>query len=112
MNIKHLLMDLKRIERVINETVTDEIERGLITDQAPDAISLPIDDLLGDLIIAILDDLSLSKHIVEKDIEGDKITLQIDSKRVSDLYCDLNSNWKTEVEVIKQQYFGDKGVYR
>ena len=111
MNFKHLLMDLNRIERVINETVMDEVERGLINDQAPETIKLPIDDLLGDLIIAILDDLRLPKYIVEKDVEGDKITLQIDSKRVSDIYRDLNTNWKVEAEVIKQQYFNDKGVY-
>ena len=110
MNFKHLLMDLNRIERVINETVMDEVERGLINDQAPETIKLPIDDLLGDLIIAILDDLRLPKYIVEKDVEGDKITLQIDSKRVSDIYRDLNTNWKAEAEVIKQQYFNDKGV--
>ena len=103
MNFKHLLMDLNRIERVINETVMDEVERGLINDQAPETIKLPIDDLLGDLIIAILDDLRLPKYIVEKDVEGDKITLQIDSKRVSDIYRDLNTNWKAEAEVIKQQ---------
>ena len=111
MNFKHLLMDLNRIERVINETVMDEVERGLINDQAPETIKLPVDDLLGDLIIAILDDLRLPKYIVEKDVEGDKITLQIDSKRVSDIYRDLNTNWKIETEVIKQQYFKDKGVY-
>lgn len=111
MNFKHLLMDLNRIERVINETVMDEVERGLINDQAPETIKLPVDDLLGDLIIAILDDLRLPKYIVEKDVEGDKITLQIDSKRVSDIYRDLNTNWKAEAEVIKQQYFDDKGVY-
>ena len=104
-------MDLNRIERVINETVMDEVERGLINDQAPETIKLPIDDLLGDLIIAILDDLRLPKYIVEKDVEDDKITLQIDSKRVSDIYRDLNTNWKVEAEVIKQQYFNDKGVY-
>ena len=111
MNFKHLLMDLNRIERVINETVMDEVERGLINDQAPETIKLPVDDLLGDLIIAILDDLRLPKYIVEKDVDGDKITLQIDSKRVSDIYRDLNTNWKAEAEVIKQQYFDDKGVY-
>ena len=111
MNFKHLLMDLNRIERVINETVMDEVERGLINDQAPETIKLPIDDLLGDLIIAILDDLRLPKYIIEKDVEGDKITLQIDSKRVSDIYRDLNTNWKAETELIKQQYFKDKGVY-
>ena len=111
MNFKHLLMDLNRIERVINETVMDEVERGLINDQAPETIKLPVDDLLGDLIIAILDDLRLPKYIVEKDVEDDKITLQIDSKRVSDIYRDLNANWKVETEVIKQQYFNDKGVY-
>ena len=111
MNFKHLLMDLNRIERVINETVMDEVERGLINDQAPETIKLPVDDLLGDLIIAILDDLRLPKYIVEKDVEDDKITLQIDSKRVSDIYRDLNTNWKVEAEVIKQQYFNDKGVY-
>lgn len=111
MNFKHLLMDLNRIERVINETVMDEVERGLINDQAPETIKLPVDDLLGDLVIAILDDLRLPKYIVEKDVEGDKITLQIDSKRVSDIYRDLNTNWKAEAEVIKQQYFKDKGVY-
>lgn len=104
-------MDLNRIERVINETVMDEVGRGLINDQAPETIKLPIDDLLGDLIIAILDDLRLPKYIVEKDVEGDKITLQIDSKRVSDIYRDLNTNWKAETELIKQQYFKDKGVY-
>lgn len=111
MNFKHLLMDLNRIERVVNETVMDEVERGLINDQAPETIKLPIDDLLGDLIIAILDDLRLPKYIIEKEVEGDKITLQIDSKRVSDIYRDLNTNWKAEAEVIKQQYFKDKGVY-
>ena len=111
MNFKHLLMDLNRIERVINETVMDEVERGLINDQAPETIKLPIDDLLGDLIIAVLDDLRLPKCIIEKDVEDDKITLQIDSKRVSDIYRDLNANWKVETEVIKQQYFNDKGVY-
>ena len=89
MNFKHLLMDLNRIERVINETVMDEVERGLINDQAPETIKLPIDDLLGDLIIAILDDLRLPKYIVEKDVEDDKITLQIESKCVSDAYKDL-----------------------
>ena len=111
MNFKHLLMDLNRIERVINETVMDEVGRGLINDQGPETIKLPIDDLLGDLIIAILDDLRLPKYVVEKDVEDDKITLQIDSKRVSDIYRDLNANWKVETEVIKQQYFNDKGVY-
>ena len=111
MNFKHLLMDLNRIERVINETVMDEVERGLINDQAPETIKLPIDDLLGDLIIAILDDLRLPKYIVDKYVEDDKITLQLDSKRVSDIYRDLHTNWKVEAEVIKQQYFNDKGVY-
>ena len=111
MNIRHLLMDLNRIERVINETVMDEVERGLITDQAPNVIELPIDDLLGDLIIAILDDLRLPKYIIEKDVDGDKITFKIDSKCVSDTYSDLKANWETETEVIKQQYFKDKGVY-
>ena len=104
-------MDLNRIERVINETVMDEVERGLINDQAPETIKLPIDDLLGDLIIAILDDLRLPKYIVEKDVEDDKITLQIDSKCVSDAYNDLKANWRVEADVIKQQYFKDKGVY-
>ena len=111
MNFKHLLMDLNRIERVINETVMDEVERGLINDQAPETIKLPIDDLLGDLIIAILDDLRLPKYIVEKDVEDDKVTLQIDSKCVSDAYNDLKANWRVEADVIKQQYFKDKGVY-
>ena len=111
MNFKHLLMDLNRIERVINETVMDKVERGLINDQAPETIKLPIDDLLGDLIIAILDDLRLPKYIVEKDVEDDKITLQIDSKCVSDAYNDLKANWRVEADVIKQQYFKDKGVY-
>ena len=111
MNIRHLLMDLNRIERVINEAVMDEVERGLITDQAPEVIELPIDDLLGDLIIAILDDLRLPEYIIEKDVDGDKITFKIDSKCVSDTYSDLKANWKTETEVIKQQYFKDKGVY-
>ena len=111
MNFKHLLMDLNRIERVINETVMDEVERGLINDQAPETIKLPIDDLLGDLIIAVLDDLRLPKYIVEKDVEDDKITLQIDSKCVSDAYNDLKANWRVEADVIKQQYFKDKGVY-
>ena len=111
MNFKHLLMDLNRIERVINETVMDEVERGLINDQAPETIKLPIDDLLGDLIIAILDDLRLPKYIVEKDVEDDKITLQIDSKCVSDAYNDLKANWRVEADVITQQYFKDKGVY-
>ena len=111
MNFKHLLMDLNRIERVINETVMDEVGRGLINDQAPETIKLPVDDLLGDLIIAILDDLRLPKYVVEKDVEDDKITLQIDSKRDSDIHRDLNANWKAETEVIKQQYFNDKGVY-
>lgn len=111
MNFKHLLMDLNRIERVINETVMDEVERGFINDQAPETIKLPIDDLLGDLIIAILDDLRLPKYVVEKDVEDDKITLQIDSKCVSDAYNDLKANWRVEADVIKQQYFKDKGVY-
>ena len=111
MNFKHLLMDLNRIERVINETVMDEVERGLINDQSTETIKLTIDDLLGDLIIAILDDLRLPKYIVEKDVEGDKITLQIDSKCVSDAYNDLKANWRVEADVIKQQYFKDKGVY-
>lgn len=111
MNIRHLLMDLNRIERVINETVSDEITKGLIDEKAPEEIKLPIDDLLGDFIIAILDDLDLHNVIVEKDVEGDKITLKIDSKCVSDTYDDLNANWKAETEVIKQQYFKDKGVY-
>ena len=104
-------MDLNRIERVINETVMDEVERGFINDQAPETIKLPIDDLLGDLIIAILDDLRLPKYIVEKDVEDDKITLQIDSKCVSDAYNDLKANWRVEADVIKQQHFKEKGVY-
>lgn len=111
MNFKHLLMDLNRIERVINETVMDEVERGLINDQAPETIKLPIDDLLGDLIIAILDDLRLPKYIVEKDVEGEFLTLQIDEKRCLNEYQKQISEWKAERDELVREYFTNKGVF-
>ena len=64
----------------------DEIEKGLLNEESPKIIKLPIDELLGDTIIAFLDALDLSNYILEKDIEGEFLTLQIDEKRCLNEY--------------------------
>ena len=44
---------IKYIEKTINGVVADEIEKGLLNEEAPKEIKLPIDELLGDTIIAL-----------------------------------------------------------
>ena len=70
MQVKDLPM-IGYIEKTINDVVADEIEKGLLSEESPKIIKLPIDELLGDTIIAFLDALSLSSYILEKDIEGE-----------------------------------------
>ena len=98
------------IERTINTAVMDEIEKGLLDEKAPKTIKLPVDDLLGDTIIAFLDDLSLSNYILEKDIEGEFLTLQIDEKRCLSEYQKQISEWKSERDELVREYFTNKGV--
>lgn len=100
----------KYVEKTINNAVADEIEKGLLNEEAPKAIKLPIDELLGDTIIAFLDALSLSNHILEKDVEGEFLTLYIDEKRCLNEYRVQLAEWKCEDTAIKRQYFDDKGV--
>ena len=59
LKVKDLPM-INYVERTINEIVTEEVEKGLLDEKAPKIIKLPVDDLLGDTIIAFLDVLDLS----------------------------------------------------
>ena len=109
MLVKDLPM-IKYIEKTINGVVADEIEKGLLNEEAPKEIKLPIDELLGDTIIALLDVLSLSNYIVEKDVEGEFLTLQIDEKRCLNEYQKQISEWKSERDGLLREYFTNKGV--
>ena len=100
----------KYVEKTINNAVADEIEKGLLNEEAPKAIKLPIDELLGDTIIALLDALNLSNYILEKDIEGEFLTLQIDEKRCLNEYQKQISEWKSERDGLLREYFTNKGV--
>ena len=110
MLVKDLPM-IKNIEKTINGVVADEIEKGLLNEEAPKEIKLPIDELLGDTIIALLDVLSLSNYIVEKDVEGEFLTLQIDEKRCLNEYRKQLSEWKRERDELVREYFSSKEVY-
>lgn len=102
---------IKYIEKTINGVVADEIEKGLLNEEAPKEIKLPIDELLGDTIIALLDVLSLSSYILEKDIEGEFLTLQIDEKRCLNEYRKQLNEWKRERDELVKEFFSNKGVY-
>lgn len=102
---------IKYIEKTINGVVEDEIEKGLLNEEAPKEIKLPIDELLGDTIIALLDALSLSSYILEKDIEGGFLTLQIDEKRCLNEYRKQLNEWKRERDELVKEFFNNKGVY-
>lgn len=110
MLVKDLPM-IKYIEKTINGVVADEIEKGLLNEEAPKEIKLPIDELLGDTIIALLDVLSLSNYIVEKDVEGEFLTLQIDEKRCLNEYHKQLNEWKRERDELVKEFFSNKGVY-
>ena len=110
MQVKDLPM-IGYIEKTINDVVADEIEKGLLNEESPKVIKLPIDELLGDTIIAFLDVLSLSSYILEKDIEGEFLTLQIDEKRCLNEYQKQLTEWKSERSELVNRYFNDKGVY-
>lgn len=110
MLVKDLPM-IKYIEKTINGVVADEIEKGLLNEEAPKEIKLPIDELLGDTIIALLDALSLSSYILEKDIEGEFLTLQIDEKRCLNRYRVELDGWKSERDELVKEFFSNKGVY-
>lgn len=110
MRVKDLPM-IQYVEKTINNVVADEIEKGLLSEEAPKVIKLPIDELLGDTIIAILDVLSLSNYILEKDVEGEFLTFQIDEKRCLSEYQEQLTEWKRERDELVREYFSDKGVY-
>lgn len=110
MLVKDLPM-IKYIEKTINGVVADEIEKGLLNEEAPKEIKLPIDELLGDTIIALLDVLSLSNYIVEKDVEGEFLMLRIDEKRCLNEYRKQLSEWKRERDELVREYFSSKEVY-
>ena len=110
MQVKDLPM-IGYIEKTINDVVADEIEKGLLNEESPKVIKLPIDELLGDTIIAFLDVLSLSSYILEKDVEGEFLTLQIDEKRCLNEYQKQLTEWKSERSELVNRYFNDKGVY-
>ena len=109
MKVKDLPM-INYVERTINEIVIDEVEKGLLNEEVPKTIKLPVDDLLGDTIIAFLDALDLSNYILEKDIEGEFLTLQIDEKRCLNEYQKQISEWKSERDELVREYFANKGV--
>ena len=88
-----------------------KLKKGLLNEEAPKEIKLPIDELLGDTIIALLDVLSLSNYIVEKDVEGEFLTLQIDEKRCLNEYRKQLSEWKRERDELVREYFSSKEVY-
>ena len=110
MQVKDLPM-IGYIEKTINDVVADEIEKGLLNEESPKVIKLPIDELLGDTIIALLDALSLSSYILEKDIEGEFLTLQIDEKRCLNRYRVELDGWKSERDELVKEFFSNKGVY-
>lgn len=110
MLVKNLPM-IKYVEKTINGVVEDEIEKGLLNEEAPKEIKLPIDELLGDTIIAILDDLRLSSYILEKDVEGEFLTLQIDEKRCLNEYHKQLTEWESERDELVKDYFSSKEVY-
>jgi hypothetical protein len=99
------------IERTINTAVMDEIEKGLLDEKAPKTIKLPVDDLLGDTIIAFLDILNLSNYILEKDIEGEFLTLQIDEKRCLNEYQKQDEEWENERNALNKQFLESGGVF-
>ena len=110
MKVKDLPM-INYIERTINEVVIDEIEKGLLDEKAPKKIKLPVDDLLGDTIIAFLDVLDLSNYILEKDVEGEFLTLQIDEKRCLNEYQKQDEEWKSEKDALNKYFFESRGVF-
>ena len=110
MKVKDLPM-INYIERTINTAVMDEIEKGSLDEKAPKTIKLPVDDLLGDAIIAFLDVLSLSNYILEKDIEGEFLTLQIDEKRCLNEYQKQDKEWKSEKDALNEYFFESRGVF-
>ena len=110
MKVKDLPM-INYIERTINTAVMDEIEKGLLDEKAPKTIKLPIDDLLGDTIIAFLDVLNLSNYILEKDIEGEFLTLQIDEKRCLNEYQKQDEEWENERNALNKQFLESRGVF-
>ena len=110
MKVKDLPM-INYIERTINTAVTDEIEKGLLDEKAPKTIKLPVDDLLGDTIIAFLDVLDLSNYILEKDVEGEFLTLQIDEKRCLNEYQKQDKEWKSEKDALNEYFFESRGVF-
>ena len=110
MQVKDLPM-IGYIEKTINDVVADEIEKGLLNEESPKVIKLPIDELLGDTIIAFLDVLSLSSYILEKDVEGEFLTLYIDEKRCLNEYQKQLTESKSERSELVNRYFNDKGVY-
>lgn len=110
MLVKDLPM-IKYIEKTINSVVSDEVQNGILNEEAPKEIKLAIDELLGDTIIALLDVLSLSDYIVEKYIEGEFLTLQIDEKRCLNEYRKQLDEWKSERDALVKEFFSSKGVY-
>ena len=110
MQVKDLPM-IGYIEKTINDVVADEIEKGLLSEESPKVIKLPIDELLGDTIIAFLDALSLSSYILEKDIEGEFLTLQIDEKRCLNEYQKQDEEWKSEKDALNEYFFKSRGVF-
>ena len=109
MQVKDLPM-IGYIEKTINDVVADEIEKGLLSEESPKVIKLPIDELLGDTIIAFFFFFCLSNYILEKDIEGEFLTLQIDEKRCLNEYQKQISEWKSERDELVREYFTNKGV--
>ena len=110
MKVKDLPM-INYIERTINTAVMDEIEKGLLDEKAPKTIKLPVDDLLGDTIIAFLDVLDLSNYILEKDIEGEFLTLQIDEKRCLNEYQKQSEEWEDERNSLNKHFLESRGVF-
>ena len=110
MKVKDLPM-INYIERTMNEVVTEEIEKGLLNEKAPKTIKLPVDDLLGDTIIAFLDVLDLSNYILEKDVEGEFLTLQINEKRCLNEYQKQGEEWKNEKDALNEYFLESRGVF-
>ena len=110
LKVKDLPM-INYVERTINEIVIDEVEKGLLNEEVPKTIKLPVDDLLGDTIIAFLDALDLSNYILEKDIEGEFLTLQIDEKRCLNEYQKQDEEWKSEKDALNEYFFKSRGVF-
>ena len=110
MQVKDLPM-IGYIEKTINDVVADEIEKGLLNEESPKVIKLPIDELLGDTIIAFLDVLSLSNYILEKDVEGEFLTLQIDEKRCLNEYQKQDEEWENERNALNKQFLESRGVF-